>query len=217
MEKRHVLARIEEVGIIPVVRVESADQAIAVAEVIRDAGISILEITMTVTNAVKVIEKLSNRYGDDVLIGAGTVLNPETAGDCINAGAQFVVSPVLNLRTIELCKNHSIAVFPGGLTPTEVFSAWEAGADAVKIFPCNVVGGAKYLRALKAPLPQINLIPTGGVSLSTASDLLAAGAFALGIGADLVNLKAIKAGDYDSVATTARSYVAVIREARGTE
>lgn len=217
MEKRSVLARIEEVGIIPVVRVESAEQAIAVAEVIRDAGIPILEITMTVTDAVKVIEKLSNRYGDDVLIGAGTVLNPETAGECINAGAQFVVSPVLNLRTIELCKNRTIAVFPGGLTPTEVACAWEAGADAVKIFPCNVVGGAKYLRALKAPLPQVNLIPTGGVSLSTASDLLAAGAFALGVGADLVNLKAIKAGDYDSVATTARSFVATIRQARSTE
>jgi 2-dehydro-3-deoxyphosphogluconate aldolase/(4S)-4-hydroxy-2-oxoglutarate aldolase len=217
MEKRLVLARIEEVGIIPVVRVESGDQAIAVAEVIRDAGIPILEITMTVPDAVKVIEKLSNRYGDEVLIGAGTVLNPETASSCINAGAQFVVGPVLNLQTVELCKNHSIAVFPGGLTPTEVFSAWEAGADAVKIFPCNAVGGAKYLRALKAPLPQINLIPTGGVSLSTASDLIAAGALALGVGSELVNTEAIKAGDFGTVAANARSYVAAIRRARGVE
>lgn len=217
MEKRSVLARIEEVGIIPVVRVKSGDQAIAVAEVIRDAGIPILEITMTVPDAVKVIEKLSNRYGDDVLIGAGTVLNPETAGSCINAGAQFVVSPVLNLQTVELCNNHSIAVFPGGLTPTEVFFAWEAGADAVKIFPCNLVGGAKYLRALKAPLPQINLIPTGGVSLSTASDLIAAGALALGVGSELVNTEAIKAGDFGAVTANARSYVAVVRKARGLE
>ena len=217
MEKRSVLARIEEVGIIPVVRVESGDQAIAVAEVIRDAGIPILEITMTVPDAVKVIEKLSNCYGDEVLIGAGTVLNPETASSCINAGAQFVVGPVLNLQTVELCKNHSIAVFPGGLTPTEVFSAWEAGADAVKIFPCNAVGGAKYLRALKAPLPQINLIPTGGVSLSTASDLIAAGALALGVGSELANMEAIKAGDFGTVAANARSYVAAVRKARGVE
>jgi 2-dehydro-3-deoxyphosphogluconate aldolase/(4S)-4-hydroxy-2-oxoglutarate aldolase len=217
MEKRLVLARIEEVGIIPVVRVESGDQAIAVAEIIRDAGIPILEITMTVPDAVKVIEKLSNRYGDEVLIGAGTVLNPETASSCINAGAQFVVGPVLNLQTVELCKNHSIAVFPGGLTPTEVFSAWEAGADAVKIFPCNAVGGAKYLRALKAPLPQINLIPTGGVSLSTASDLIAAGALALGVGSELVHTEAIKAGDFGTVAANARSYVAAVRKARGVE
>jgi len=214
MEKRSVLARIEEVGIIPVVRVTSADQAIAVAEVIRDAGIPILEITMTVPDAVKVIEKLSNRYGDEVLIGAGTVLNPETASSCINAGAQFVVAPVLNLQTVELCKNHSIAVFPGGLTPTEVFSAWEAGADAVKVFPCNMVGGAKYLRALKAPLPQINLIPTGGVSLSTASDLIAAGALALGVGSELVNMEAMKGGDFETVAATARSFVATVRQAR---
>jgi 2-dehydro-3-deoxyphosphogluconate aldolase / (4S)-4-hydroxy-2-oxoglutarate aldolase len=215
MEKRFVLKRIEEVGIIPVVRVESEDQAMTVAEVICEAGIPILEITMTVPGAVKVIEKLTKRYGDAVLIGAGTVLDHKAASACINAGAQFVVSPVLNLQTIELCKNQSIAVFPGGLTPTEVLNAWQAGADAVKIFPCNAVGGARYLRALKAPLPQINLIPTGGVSLSTASDLIGAGAFALGVGADLVNMKAIKAGDYDSVAATARSYVAAIREARG--
>lgn len=217
MEKRSVLARIEEVGIIPVVRVESGDLAIAVAEVIRDSGIPILEITMTVPDAVKVIEKLSNRYGEDVLIGAGTVLNPETAGSCINAGARFVVSPVLNFQTVELCKNHSIAVFPGALTPTEVFSAWEAGADAVKIFPCNMVGGAKYLRALKAPLPQINLIPTGGVSLSTASDLIAAGALALGVGSELVNMEAIKGGDFETVAATARSFVATVRQARSRE
>lgn len=217
MEKRSILARIEDIGIIPVVRVESADQAIAVAEVIRETGIPILEITMTVTDAVKVIEKLSNRFGDEMLIGAGTVLNPETADECINAGAQFVVSPMLNLRTIELCKNRTIAVFPGALTPTEVVCAWEAGADAVKIFPCNAVGGAKYLRALKAPLPQIKLIPTGGVSLSTVSDLIAAGAFALGVGADLVNLKAIKEGDFETVAATARSFVATVHQARSTE
>jgi 2-dehydro-3-deoxyphosphogluconate aldolase/(4S)-4-hydroxy-2-oxoglutarate aldolase len=217
MEKLLVLKRIEEVGIIPVVRVESEEEAIAVAKVIGDAGIPILEITMTVPGAVRVIEKLSKRYGDEVLVGAGTVLDPEAARACIGAGAQFIVSPALNMQTIELCKQQAIAVFPGSLTPTEVVSAWQAGADAVKVFPCSAVGGAKYLRALRAPLPQINLIPTGGVSLSTAKDLISAGAWALGVGADLVNTRAIKAGEYDSVASKARSYVAAVREARATK
>jgi 2-dehydro-3-deoxyphosphogluconate aldolase/(4S)-4-hydroxy-2-oxoglutarate aldolase len=217
MEKLLVLKRIEEVGIIPVVRVESEEQAIAVAKVIGEAGIPILEITMTVPGAVRVIEKLSKRYGDEVLVGAGTVLDPEAARACIGAGAQFIVSPALNMQTIELCKQQAVAVFPGSLTPTEVVSAWQAGADAVKVFPCGAVGGAKYLRALRAPLPQINLIPTGGVSLSTAKDLISAGAWALGVGADLVNTRAIKAGEYDSVASKARSYVAAVREARATK
>jgi 2-dehydro-3-deoxyphosphogluconate aldolase/(4S)-4-hydroxy-2-oxoglutarate aldolase len=217
MEKLLVLKRIEEVGIIPVVRVESEEQAIAVAKVIGEAGIPILEITMTVPGAVRVIEKLSKRYGDEVLVGAGTVLDPEAARACIGAGAQFIVSPALNMQTIELCKQQAVAVFPGSLTPTEVVSAWQAGADAVKVFPCSAVGGAKYLRALRAPLPQINLIPTGGVSLSTAKDLISAGAWALGVGADLVNARAIKAGEYDSVASKARSYVAAVREARATK
>ena len=216
MEKHLVLKRIEMVGIIPVVRVESEEEAMAVATVIGEAGIPILEITMTVPGAVKVIEKLNKRYGDEVLVGAGTVLDPDTATECIDAGAQFIVSPALNMQTIELCKRQAIAVFPGALTPTEVVCAWQAGADAVKVFPCSAVGGAKYLRALKAPLPQINLIPTGGVSLSTAKDLIAAGALALGVGADLVNTKAIKMGQTESVAATARSYVAAVREARAT-
>jgi 2-dehydro-3-deoxyphosphogluconate aldolase/(4S)-4-hydroxy-2-oxoglutarate aldolase len=214
MEKHLVLKRIETVGIIPVVRVESEEEAMAVATVIGEAGIPILEITMTVPGAVKVIEKLNKRYGDEVLVGAGTVLDPDAATECIDAGAQFIVSPALNMQTIELCKRQAIAVFPGALTPTEVVCAWQAGADAVKVFPCSAVGGAKYLRALKAPLPQINLIPTGGVSLSTAKDLIAAGALALGVGADLVNTKAIKMGQTESVAATARSYVAAVREAR---
>jgi len=216
VDKNSVLARIADVGIIPVVRAESEDEAAAVAKLISEAGIPILEITMTVPGAVKLIDQLRSHYGDEVLVGAGTVLQPELARACIDAGAQFIVSPALNMETIELCKQHTIAVFPGALTPTEVVSAWQAGADAVKIFPCSAVGGAKYLRALKAPLPQIKLIPTGGVSLSTAKELICAGAFALGVGADLVNTEAIKVGDYDSVASSARSYLAAVREARAT-
>jgi 2-dehydro-3-deoxyphosphogluconate aldolase / (4S)-4-hydroxy-2-oxoglutarate aldolase len=215
MTKDDVLKRIEEIGVIPVVRAASAEEAVAVAEAIGEGGIPVLEITLTVPGAVKVIAELSKRFGDEVLVGAGTVLDPEAAGDCIKAGAQFVVSPALNLQTIELCNREGVVILPGALTPTEVVTAWNAGADAVKVFPCSAVGGAKYLRALKAPLPQIRLVPTGGVSLATAKDFIAAGAWALGVGADLVNTEAIRAGDRESVVAAARAYVAAIREARG--
>jgi 2-dehydro-3-deoxyphosphogluconate aldolase/(4S)-4-hydroxy-2-oxoglutarate aldolase len=216
MIKAEVLKRIEEVGVIPVVRAGSSEEAIAVAEAISEGGIPLLEITMTVPGAVGVIGELSKRYGNTVLVGAGTVLDPGAARACMEAGAQFIVSPALNLKTIERCKDQEIAMFPGALTPTEVVTAWQAGADAVKVFPCSAVGGAKYLRALKAPLPQIKLIPTGGVSLATAKDFIAAGAWALGVGADLVNTAAIQAGDRASVVEAARNYVSAVREARAT-
>src|SRR6266566_3957757 len=214
MAKVDVLKRIEQVGVIPVVRATSSDEAIAVAEAIGEGGIPLLEITLTVPDAVGVIGELSKRYGNDVLVGAGTVLDAEAARACIDAGAQFVVSPALNLQTIEQCRKEDVPVFPGALTPTEVVTAWQAGADAVKVFPCSAVGGAKYLRALKAPLPQIKLVPTGGVSLTTAKDFITAGAWALGVGADLVNTRAMQAGDRQSVVDAARNYVAVVREAR---
>ena len=214
MEKVWVLKRIEEVGIVPVVRASSTEEAISIADLIREGGIPILEITMTVPGAISAIAELSKRYGDEVLVGAGTVLDPETARSCIAAGAQFIVSPALNIQTIELCKLQRIAIFPGALTPTEVVAAWDAGADAVKVFPCSAMGGASYLRALKAPLPDIKLVPTGGVSLATAKDFIAAGAWTLGVGADLVNLKAIKSADGASIVTAARNYVTAVREAR---
>ena len=214
MEKVWVLKRLEEIGIIPVVRAASAEDAVYVADAISDGVIPILEITMTVPGSIGVIAELSKRYGDLVLVGAGTVLNADTARNCIAAGAQFIVSPALNLQTIELCKLQRIAVLPGALTPTEVLTAWEGGADAVKVFPCSAVGGPKYLRALRAPLPEIRLVPTGGVSLATAGDFISAGAFALGVGSDLVDTKAISARDRESVITTARNYVAAVREAR---
>jgi 2-dehydro-3-deoxyphosphogluconate aldolase/(4S)-4-hydroxy-2-oxoglutarate aldolase len=214
MAKAEVLKRIEEVGVIPVVRAASSDEAIAVAEAISEGGIPLLEITMTVPGAVGVIAELRKRYDQKVLVGAGTVLDPGTARACIEAGAQFIVSPSLNLKTIERCKDQEIAIFPGALTPTEVVTAWQAGADAIKVFPCSAVGGAKYLRALKAPLPQIKLIPTGGVSLATAKDFIAAGAWALGVGSDLVDTRAIQAGDRMSVVAAARNYVLAVKEAR---
>ena len=215
MNKQDVLRRIEEVGVVPVVRASSAEEAMQVIEAIKAGGIPVLEITMTVPRALKVIEQVADRYGDEVVVGAGTVLDAETARACILAGARFVVSPSLNVKTIEMCRRYSVGVMPGALTPTEVVTAWQAGADVVKVFPCGALGGAKYLRALKAPLPQIELIPTGGVSLATAREFIEAGAFALGVGADLVDTKAIQAGEPLKVTEAARSYVAAVREARG--
>src|SRR5215212_6433683 len=186
MSKTETIKRIRDTGVIPVVRATSADEAMRAIEAIREGGISVLEITMTVPGALRVIEEVAKRYGKDALVGAGTVLDPETAEACISSGAQFVVSPALNLETIACCRERDIAVMPGALTPTEVVQAWNAGADFVKVFPAGAVGGPAYLKSLKAPLPQIELVPTGGVSLKTAADFIKAGAAALGVGADLV-------------------------------
>lgn len=214
MDKAEVIQTIRDIGVIPVVRAQSADEAMQAIDAIREGGISILEITMTVPGAVGLIEELSNRYGSEVLVGAGTVLDPETARACILAGARFVVSPALNPETIEVCRYNEIAVMPGALTPTEVVQAWTAGADFVKVFPAGAVGGASYLKSLKAPLPQIELIPTGGVSLKTAGDFIKAGASALGVGADLVDLKAIREGQQQLITERAREFVRIVREAR---
>ena len=216
MHRQDVLRRVHEVGVVPVVRASSVEEAMQVVEAIREGGIPVLEITMTVPRAVRLIEQLTDRYGDEVLVGAGTVLDAETARACILAGASFVVSPSLNVGTIEMCRRYSVAVLPGALTPTEVVTAWAAGADVVKVFPCGALGGAKYLRALKAPLPQVEMIPTGGVSLATAGEFIEAGAFALGVGADLVDTKAIRAGEPEKVTGAARAYIAAVRDARST-
>ncbi|MGH9882654.1 MAG: bifunctional 4-hydroxy-2-oxoglutarate aldolase/2-dehydro-3-deoxy-phosphogluconate aldolase [Pyrinomonadaceae bacterium] len=214
MRKDEILKHITDIGIVPVVRAESAAEALAVVDAIRAGGVSILEITMTVPGAVNVIAEIAHKYGNDVVVGAGTVIDSETARQCILAGAQFVVGPSLNISVIETCQQHSIAVCPGALTPTEVVTAWQAGADIVKIFPCGAVGGARYLKALKAPLPQIRMMPTGGVTLETASDFIAAGAVALGVGADLVDLKAIRNGEPEKVTRAAAAYVEAVRQAR---
>ena len=214
MKKSDVVQTIRNVGIIPVVRAQSADEAMMAIDAIREGGIPLLEITMTVPGAVGVIEKVSQRYGAEALVGAGTVLDGETARECIQAGAQFIVSPALNPETIEACKRHDVAVLPGALTPTEVVQAWTAGADFVKVFPAGAVGGASYLRALKAPLPHIELVPTGGVSLKTAADFIKAGASALGVGADLVDLKALREGQQKIITERAREFVKIVREAR---
>jgi len=214
MNKIAVLQRIREVGLIPVVRAESSDLAMRAVAALKTGGLDVLEVTMTVPGAIEVIGALAKEYGDEALVGAGTVLDRETADRCIQAGAQFIVSPALNEDTIAFCRANDVAIFPGALTPTEVVRAWNAGADAVKIFPASAVGGASYLKSLKAPLPQIEMIPTGGVSLATAAGFIAAGAFALGVGADLVDVKAIRSGDTEKVTHAARAYLAAVSEAR---
>jgi len=214
MNKIAVIQRIHETGLIPVVRAESSDLALRAVAALKTGGLDVLEVTMTVPGAIEVIRALAEEYGDQALVGAGTVLDPETADRCIQAGAQFIVSPALNEDTIDFCRQNDVAIFPGALTPTEVVRAWNAGADAVKIFPASAVGGASYLKSLRAPLPQIEMIPTGGVSLSTAAGFIAAGAFALGVGADLVDVKAIRSGETEKVTQAARAYIAAVSEAR---
>ena len=215
MDKSEIIQHIEDLGLVPVVRASSADEAMQAIDAIKAGGVNVLEITMTVPGAVKVIEEVVKQFGSEVLVGAGTVLDPETATDCLNAGAQFIVSPALNLETIALCKGKGVPVMPGALTPTEVVTAWNAGADLVKVFPCGSVGGASYVKNLKAPLPHIKLIPTGGVSLKTAGDFIKAGASALGVGTDLVDVKAIREGNAHVVTERAKQFVEIIREARG--
>jgi 2-dehydro-3-deoxyphosphogluconate aldolase / (4S)-4-hydroxy-2-oxoglutarate aldolase len=214
MTKQDVLRAISDVGLVPVVRAQSPDEALRVTEAIREGGVHVLEITMTVPGALSVMEQLTARFGSDMVLGAGTVLDPETARTCILAGARFVVSPALHLGTIETCRRYSVAVMPGALTPTEVLAAWTAGADVVKVFPCGALGGASYIKSLKAPLPQIEMIPTGGVSMKTAADFIRAGALALGVGADLVDTQAIRDGNGKQVTDRAREYVRIVAEAR---
>jgi 2-dehydro-3-deoxyphosphogluconate aldolase/(4S)-4-hydroxy-2-oxoglutarate aldolase len=208
--KSAVLERIREIRIVPIVRTGSAEAAIRSVEAILEGGISCAEITMTVPGAIGALEKLAGRFGDQVLLGAGTVLDPETARACILAGAEFLVTPALNVKTIELAHRYSKPIFPGALTPTEVLAAWDAGADAIKIFPASAVGGARYIKALRGPFPHIEFVPTGGVNLETVCEFLEAGCCAVGVGSDLVDQKTIAQGRYDVFAERARQFCAKI-------
>jgi 2-dehydro-3-deoxyphosphogluconate aldolase/(4S)-4-hydroxy-2-oxoglutarate aldolase len=212
---KEVFSQIAGIGMIPVVRAGSAEGAILAVEALYRGGVRAAEITMTVPGAVRVLEKIADQFGDKIVLGAGTVLDPETARICMLAGAQFFVTPGLKLATIELAKRYAKVIFPGALTPTEVLTAWEAGADAVKIFPCGNVGGPKYIKALKGPFPQIEMIPTGGVNLDTAGEFLKAGACAVAVGGELVDARLIDAGRYDLIEEKARQFLAVIAKARG--
>lgn len=214
MTKNEIQQRIVEIGIVPVVRAASAQQAVLAAEAVAAGGIPIVEITMTVPGAIDVITQLARSIGQQVLIGAGTVLDAETAGRCLDAGAQFLVSPGFDRETVELARRRQTLIMAGALTPTEVITAYQAGSDFVKIFPCGNVGGPAYIKALKAALPQIPMIPTGGVNLTTAADFLRAGAAALGVGGELVSRKELEAGNAAFLTNNARRYVTVIRETR---
>jgi 2-dehydro-3-deoxyphosphogluconate aldolase / (4S)-4-hydroxy-2-oxoglutarate aldolase len=214
MDKQAVRNRILEIGIVPVVRASSADEARLAIEAVCEGGIPIVEITMTVPGAVDIIRELARTAGSNLLVGAGTVLNPEAAMRCIDAGAQFLVSPGLNVRTIELAAREGKLIMAGALTPTEVITAWEAGSDLVKIFPCGQVGGAKYIKALKGPLPQVSMIPTGGVNLQTAAEFLEAGAAALGVGGELVHLESLRSKKAHIITENACKLLAVVKETR---
>jgi 2-dehydro-3-deoxyphosphogluconate aldolase/(4S)-4-hydroxy-2-oxoglutarate aldolase len=214
MDKQSVRDRILEIGIVPVVRASSPDEARLAAEAVCEGGIPIVEITMTVPGAVEVIRDLAKTAAPSVLVGAGTVLNPDIAQRCLDAGAQFLVSPGLNLRTVGLAVRERKLIMAGALTPTEVITAWEAGADFVKVFPCGQVGGPKYIKALKGPLPEIPLVPTGGVNLQTAAEFIEAGAAALGVGGELVHLESLRSRKAHVIIENARKLLAVVIETR---
>ena len=214
MTKDQILSSIIEIGIVPVVRTSSAEGAIRAIDAIYRGGIRAAEITMTVPGAIRALEKVADQFGDKIVLGAGTVLDPETARICMLAGAEFFVTPSLKTSTIEMVKRYSKVMCPGAMTPTEVVTAWDAGADIVKIFPCGNVGGPKYIKALKGPFPQIEMIPTGGVNLETAGEFLKAGACAVAVGGELVDAKLIREARYDLIEEKARQYLEAIAKAR---
>ena len=214
MEKREVFNRMISEGLVPVVRVSSAQEAIDVADAIKEGGVSSIEITMSVQGAIEVIRELTQKYKDKIIMGAGTVLDPETGRAALLAGAQFIVSPTLNLDLIHLAHRYSAVVIPGTMTPTEILTAWNAGADLVKVFPAAQLGGPDYLKALKGPLPQVLLVPTGGVNLQNAGAFIRAGAAALGAGGELVDKKAVKEKKFNIITENTRAFLKAIKEAR---
>jgi 2-dehydro-3-deoxyphosphogluconate aldolase / (4S)-4-hydroxy-2-oxoglutarate aldolase len=213
MNKSEQLSRVLETGIVAVIRASSGDLLVDVAQALLAGGVDVLEVTFTVPKAVQVIERVRDKLGDHVLLGAGTVLDAETARAALLAGAEFIVAPSTNLDVIRLCQRYGKLVMPGALTPTEVVTAWEAGADIVKVFPSDLTG-PKYLKALHGPLPQVRLMPTGGVDLNTAAEFLRCGACALGIGGSLVEKRAVEEGDFARIESLARQYRKIVVETR---
>ena len=215
MEKREVFNRMVSEGLVPVIRVSSAREAVDVADAIKEGGLTLIEITMSVPGAIDTIKELTQKYKDEIIMGAGTILDPETARAALLAGAQFIVTPTLNLDVIQLAHRYSAVVIPGAMTPTEILTAWNAGADMVKVFPAAQLGGPEYLKAIRGPLPQILLVPTGGVNLQNAGAFIKAGATALGVGGELVDKKAVKDKKFNIITENTRAFLKVIREARG--
>jgi 2-dehydro-3-deoxyphosphogluconate aldolase/(4S)-4-hydroxy-2-oxoglutarate aldolase len=214
MSRESTLERIMSGGIVAVVRSESSAALVKVVQALAEGGVTAAEVTFTVPDAIDVIRQIRRDLGDAVVLGAGTVLDSETARAALLAGAEYIVAPTLNLDVIRLCRRYSKVVMPGAFTPTEALTAWEAGADIVKIFPADV-GGPSYLKALRAPLPQIRLMPTGGVDLTTAEAFLKAGACCLGVGGALVDPNAVAKGDFARIRDLAAQYTAIVRQQRG--
>jgi 2-dehydro-3-deoxyphosphogluconate aldolase/(4S)-4-hydroxy-2-oxoglutarate aldolase len=217
MTRDQIRERVLEIGIVPVVRATSARHAIAAAVAVAAGGISIVEVTMTVPGALEAITQLIKTLGKEVIVGAGTVLDAQAARQCFDAGAEFLVTPGLDLGTVQAAKDAGKLIMAGALTPTEVINAWKSGADFVKVFPASAVGGPAYLKALRGPLPQVPLVPTGGVNLSTAADFLRAGAAALGVGGELVLASALNNGDVSQITTLARKYLEIVQQVREAE
>src|SRR5947209_10445952 len=201
-----VLERLKQIAVVPIVRTADSALAIKAVEAVFEGGIPCVEITMTVDGAIKALEAVADRYGDRILLGAGTVLDPETARACMLAGAQFFVTPSLNVRTIEMARRYAKPIFAGALTPTEILTAWEAGADAIKVFPCSALGGPSYIKALKGPFPQIELVPTGGVTLQNAAEFLTAGACSVGVGGELIDARTCASGNYAEITRRAKQF-----------
>jgi 2-dehydro-3-deoxyphosphogluconate aldolase/(4S)-4-hydroxy-2-oxoglutarate aldolase len=214
MDKTARLNLIRETGIVAIMRATSSEQLIAAADAIKVGGVRVIEVTMTTPGALNVIEQATSRYGSAVLFGAGSVLDAETARAAILAGAGFIVAPTLDLGTIALCNRYSIPVMPGCYTPSEMLTAWQAGADMVKLFPASV-GGPALVKAIRAPLPQLEIVPVGGVNLDTAADFIRNGAAALGVGSSLVNQKLLDVGDMDELTRRALAFVEQVQIARG--
>ena len=211
-----VVSVLREVGIIPVIRAPSADAAVAVVEALVQAGLTVAEITMTVPNAIDAIASVARRFADQVLVGAGTITDADTARRSVDAGAEFIVTPCLVPEVIDAARRADIAVLPGALTPTEVLNAFRLGGDMVKVFPAQSVGGAAYLRALRGPFPEIPLVPTGGVTLENVRDMFGAGAVAIGVGSELISRDALARRDYAAIGALASQFIAAVREARTT-
>lgn len=214
MDKERSLKRMVDCGVVAIVRFDRSEQLVQVAQAIKAGGVDVIEFTMTTPNALAILEASTREFGDDVLLGAGTVLDPETARAAILSGARFIVSPSLNPQVIELCHRYSVIVVPGALTPTEILTAWELGSDLVKVFPATAMGPA-YIKDVLAPLPQVRLLPTGGVSLDNVGEFIKAGATAVAAGSSLVEKKAVAVRDFARLTETARNFVAAIRQARG--
>ena len=217
MTKDEVRARVLEVGIVPVIRAGSANKAIAAAEAVVAGGITVLEVTMTVPGAIHAIRHAIENLGGKVIVGAGTVLDARTADMCFGAGAEFLVTPGLDVETVRAATGAGKLIMAGALTPTEIIAAWRAGADFVKVFPASAVGGASYIKALRGPLPHVPLVPTGGVNLNTAADFLRAGSAALGVGSELISASALTSGDMSTITELAKKYLAIVREVRKAE